>query len=52
MGVPLTDPDGGVLGAFAVPGPSHRLQDERFEREIPDLVRGSVNEVELDLAYA
>ena len=52
VGVPLTDPDGGVLGAFAVAGPSHRLQDERFEREIPDLVQGIVNGVELNLAYA
>ncbi len=52
VGVPLTDPDGDVLGAFAVAGPAHRLQDDRFESEIPDLVRGIVNEVELNLAYS
>ena len=52
VGVPLTGPDGGVLGAFAVAGPAHRMQAERFEHEIPDVVRGVVNEVELNLAYA
>lgn len=52
VGVPLTDPDVDALGAFAVAGPTHRPQDERFESEIPDPVRGIVNEVELDLAYS
>lgn len=52
VGVPVMGTDGGVLGAFAVAGPTHRMQGEKFETEIPDLVRSIVNELELNLAYA
>ncbi|EMA72721.1 IclR family transcriptional regulator [Halorubrum distributum JCM 13916] len=52
VAVPVTGPDGGVLGALAVAGPTHRLTGERFERELPDLVRSVVNEVELNLAHS
>ncbi|MFD1571838.1 IclR family transcriptional regulator [Halorubrum laminariae] len=52
VAVPVTGPDGGVLGALAVAGPTHRLTGERLERELPDLVRSVVNEVELNLAHS
>lgn len=52
VGVPLMAPDGGVLGAFAVAGPTHRMKDERLTGEIPDLVRSVVNELELNLTHA
>ena len=52
VAVPVTRPDGDVLGAFAVAGPTHRITGERFETEIPDLVRSVVNELELNLAYS
>jgi DNA-binding IclR family transcriptional regulator len=51
VAVPVTGPDGDVLGAFAVAGPTHRIEGPRFEGEIPDLVRSVVNELELNLAY-
>lgn len=52
VGVPLREPDGTVLGAFAVAAPTHRLKDDRLETEIPDLVKSVVNELELNLAHS
>jgi DNA-binding IclR family transcriptional regulator len=52
VAVPVTGHEGDVLGAFAVAGPIHRLTNERFETELPDLVRSVVNELELNLAHS
>lgn len=52
VAVPVGGPGGDVLGAFAVAGPTHRIEGDRFETEIPDLVRSVVNELELNLAYS
>jgi len=52
VGVPVAGPDGDVLGAFAVAGPTHRIEGDRFDSEIPDVIRSVVNELELNLAYA
>ncbi|WP_332900307.1 IclR family transcriptional regulator [Haladaptatus sp. CMSO5] len=51
VGVPVRDPDGGVIGAMSVSGPSHRLKGQYFEQEIPDFLLGLANEIELNLAY-
>jgi len=50
-GVPVVH-DGTVLGALVVAGPAGRLKGERLEAELPDLLRASANELELNLAYA
>ncbi|MFW5905491.1 MAG: IclR family transcriptional regulator [archaeon] len=52
VAVPVTGPDGGVLGALAVAGPTHRLTGDRFEQELPALLRSVVNEIELNLAHS
>lgn len=52
VAVPITSPEGSTLGAFALAGPSHRLDGDRFTRDIPDLVKSVVNELELNLAHA
>lgn len=52
VAVPLTGPEGAVLGAFAVAGPSHRMRGKRFTEEIPDTTRSVVNELELNLAHS
>ena len=52
VGVPLMGPNGTVIGAFAVAGPSHRMRGERFESEIPDVIRSVINELELNLAHS
>ena len=52
VAVPVTDSKKEVLGAFAVAGPIHRMGDERFQTEIPNLVRSVVNEFELNLMHS
>lgn len=41
--------DGEVLGAIAASGPAHRLREERFTEEIPEIVMGATNEIQLQL---
>lgn len=43
--------DGDVHGAVAVVGPENRLKGDRFREELPDLVSGAANELELRLKY-
>lgn len=52
VGVPVFRPDGMVLGAFSVSGPSNRLKEDRFREELPNLLLGHANEIELNLRYA
>lgn len=52
VGVPIHGPDGRVIGAFSVSGPTHRMKGEWFEAEIPDLLLGTANELELNIAYS
>lgn len=48
----VCDPSGREIGALSVFGPSHRMKGERFEKEIPDLLLGVTNEIELNVRYA
>ena len=52
VGVPVFGPDGMILGAFSVSGPSNRLKGDLFREEIPDLLLGHTNEIELNLRYS
>lgn len=52
VGVDVTDEDGGVIGALSVSGPSHRLQGEWFEQDLPTLLLGTANELELNIAHS
>ena len=51
VGAPVLTPEGWVLGAFSISGPSNRLKGEWFESELPDLILGMTNELELNLSY-
>lgn len=51
VAVPVNGPDG-VLGALGVSGPAHRVCGEGFETEIPALLLGSSNELELRIRYS
>jgi len=51
VGVPICGPNDDVLGALTVAGPKHRLKGEWFEADIPDLLLGMANELELKVAY-
>lgn len=51
VGVPVRDANGEVLGAMSVSGPSHRMKGDKLEVEVPDMMLGMANEIELNLAY-
>ena len=51
VGVPVKGPDGGVIGALSVSGPTHRLRDERLNEGLPKLLLGTANELELNVAH-
>ncbi len=40
-----------VLGAVSIGGPANRIEGARFREELPELVTGMVNEIELELQY-
>lgn len=52
VGTPVRAEDGAVIGAFSVSGPTHRLKGQWFEKDIPDLLLGIANEVELKLPFS
>lgn len=52
VGVPIMRPDESVLGAISVSGPAERLRGEYFREELPTLLLGTVNEIELNLKYS
>lgn len=51
VGVPVRGGDESVLGALSVSGPIHRMKGEWFESELPDLLLGTANELELNIKY-
>ncbi len=52
VGVPVFQPNGMVLGAFSMSAPSHRLRGQRFREEVPNVLLGHANEIELNLRYS
>lgn len=52
IGVPVRGAGDDVIGALSVSGPSHRLKGEWFEDDLPDLLLGAANELELNIAHS
>lgn len=52
LGAPVERPDGSLLGSISVSGPTQRMRGERFEEDLPNLLLGTVNELELNIAYS
>jgi len=52
VGVAVTDHNNTAVGALSVSGPSNRLTGEKFEEELPQLLLGASNELELKIAYS
>jgi len=51
VAVPVKSEDD-VIGAISVAAPTDRMQNERIEETIPDLLLGSANALELELVYS
>lgn len=52
VGVPVFQPNGLVLGAFSMSAPSNRLQGSLYHEEVPNVLLGHANEIELNLRYS
>ena len=52
VGTAFQDENGRPLGALSVSGPANRLKGDVLERELPELLLGAVNEIEINLKYA
>lgn len=51
VGAPVLGPEGSVVGVLSIAGPARRMKGEWFEEEIPNMLLGTVNELELKLTY-
>lgn len=52
VGVPVKVRDDEVIGALSVSGPTHRMKGDWLTQDIPDLLLGTANELELNIKYA
>lgn len=52
VAVPVTRQDGSLYGAIGVAGPSHRMDEDRIQGEIVDLLEGTASEITLNLEYS
>lgn len=52
VGVPVIGPDETVIGAISVSGPTHRMQGERLNSELPEILLGASNELELNINFS
>jgi DNA-binding IclR family transcriptional regulator len=52
LAVPVTDSYDQVIGSFGISGPSNRFKGDLFEKELPDLLLGAANELELNITYS
>lgn len=51
IAAPVRKPDGGVVGAISVSGPTKRFEDDGYEEEIRSQLLGETNELELNIAH-
>jgi len=49
IGAAITAANGDVLGAVSIAGPKQQLQDDRFQKTLPEIVLSTVNVIELKL---
>lgn len=52
VGVPVRTKQGNVIGALSISGPTNRMKGEYLMEELPDLLLGTANELELNIAYS
>lgn len=51
VGAPILDETGNPTGSISVAGPANRLKGEYLEEELPELLLGVANEIEVSLAF-
>lgn len=49
IGAPARGPGGNVVGSFSISGPLHTMPNEVFHEELPNKLKGIVDEYELEL---
>ncbi|WP_312907451.1 IclR family transcriptional regulator [Natronosalvus caseinilyticus] len=49
VGAPIRDQDGTIYGAISIIGPVRRMDEERLETEIPEMIRRAVNIIEINI---
>lgn len=52
VAAPIKSTDDVVRGAISVAAPKSRMKDERYNEEIPEMVRSAANVIELNLKYS
>lgn len=52
VGVPIRDESNAAIGAISVAGPANRLRGDLLTEELPDLLLGAANEIEINLAHS
>jgi DNA-binding IclR family transcriptional regulator len=52
VAAPVYGTDESVIGAIGVSGPAHRMQGERFNTRLPELLMGTAREIALNLQYS
>ena len=48
VGAPITNQEGDVMGALSIIGPTSRINEDRFRRELPDMITRNVNIIEVN----
>jgi len=51
VSAPIMQDENTVLGAISVSAPANRLDEQQLEEELPNLVQGSANVIELNIRY-
>lgn len=51
IGAPVIGPDGSVIGGLSISAPINRMEGKRFTEELPSLLLGATNELELKITY-
>lgn len=52
VGAPIRNESGTAIGAISVAGPANRLRGDLMTEELPNLLLGATNEVEINLAHS
>lgn len=52
VAVPVYGTNESIIGAIGVSGPTHRMQGERFNKRLPELLMGTAREIALNLQYS